>query len=292
MRASHVLLFFLPLVACGGGSSSSDSTPSKPSAPAQGSKPVAQGDSAARATSSSSGGGEGGSSAAPKAAAEEKQGPRVRFAGTGGRAHWVGDLPAAKWLSVQADAALQCEHGGAMDLRDPSLLVGADAGLANVVIEVEVAGAKPAPPGEPIEVDQLGCTFLPHVTVVPVGATLHYKNSDPFTHNVNVAPRRNDAMNVMVDGGGHRAATYPDSDQIQLKCDIHPWMSGWVYVSDAAVHALSSVDGSFVLPALPEGSHKVSCWHESLGTASGTLVVGADGSIAELELALGKKKPR
>lgn len=290
MRRVSALIVGLVAFACGGESSAPKPSGSKapPSAttpaPAAGSE---AGGAAAAGPSTSQGG-----STSAEAAPAAKQGPRVRFAGAGGRAHWVGDLPAVKSLSVQADAALQCEHGGAMDKRDPSLLVDADAGLANVVIEVDFAGAEPAPPGGPIEIDQLGCSFLPHVTVVPAGATVHYKNSDPFTHNVNVVPRRNDAMNVMVDGGGHREATYPDSDQIRLKCDIHPWMSGWVYVSDAAVHALSAADGSFVLPALPEGSHKVSCWHESLGTASGTLVVGADGSIAELELALGQKKPR
>jgi plastocyanin len=177
-----------------------------------------------------------------------------------------------------------------MDTTDPSLLVDASAGVANVVIEVEVAGGEPTAPAQPFAMDQHGCRFAPHVLLVPKGATVQYGNSDPFTHNVNVVPRRNDAMNVMVDGGGKRSATYADSDQIQVKCDIHPWMGAWVFVSDAPVHALSAADGSFALPALPPGSHKVSCWHESLGKASGTLVVGEGGAIAELDLAIGKKR--
>lgn len=290
MRRPYALLVTLSLVACGGESTPPASSPSKPTAPVQGTPSAPATDSAGTQAGSKSG-----STAEPagsQAPAADKAGPRVSFTGAGGRAHWVGTVPAIPSLSVQADAALQCEHAGAMDLRNQSLLVDAGGGLANVVIEIEIAGRKPEAPAGPFEVDQLGCAFLPHVSVVPVGATVHYKNSDPFTHNVNVVPRRGDAMNVMVDGGGHRAATYTDSDQIQLKCDIHPWMSGWVYVSDAAVHVLSSSDGSFALPALPAGSHRVSCWHATQGAASGTLVVGEDGSITELELALGKKKPR
>jgi plastocyanin len=283
MRPTFALILCLAAFACGGESS-------PPAAATQGSVPATV--EAPKALPGATGDDGAVPSEAPPTASQDKSGPRVQFGGAGGRAHWAGEAPAARSLSVQADAALQCEHAGDMDLRDPSVLVDAGGGLANVVIEVEVAGREPGAPAEPFEVDQLGCAFLPHVSLVPVGATVRYKNSDPFTHNVNAVPRRATGMNVMVDQGGVREATYADSDQIQLKCDIHPWMGGWVYVSDAPVHALSGADGSFALPALPAGSHKVSCWHATLGNASGTLVVGADGSIAEFELALGKKKPR
>jgi plastocyanin len=301
MRNALALLVALSLLGCGGDSTEAP----KPAAPAAEApqapvrEPVvpteapAETEGTAPAEPAPPPGDESASAAdAPEAKPKEplKDGAHVSFSGSGGRAHWVGAIPAPKTLSVKDETAKDCHHDGPMDTSDPSLIVDAGAGVANVVIEVEPAGVATASAAEPFVMDQHGCRFAPHVLLVPEGATVQYGNSDPFTHNVNVVPRRNDAMNVMVDGGGQRSATYPDSDQIQVKCDIHPWMGAWVYVSDAPVHVLSAADGSFALPALPPGSHKVSCWHESLGKASGTLVVGADGSIAELDLAIGKKR--
>lgn len=233
----------------------------------------------------------------PAGEAEDAQAPRkladgpyVSLAGSGGRAHWVGQAPAPKQLAFNPDTAAQCQHEGTMDTLDRSLLVDAGGGIAHVVIEIDVADREVVPAPAPLEMDQRGCSFLPHVLLVPAGSEVTFRNSDPFTHNVNVVARRNQAMNAMLGEDGTRTERYEKGDPMQLKCDIHPWMSAWVYVSDAPVHVLSGADGSFVLPALPPGSHKVSCWHESQGKASGTLEVGDDGTIAALDLALGKKR--
>lgn len=300
MRRTLALLVALPLVSCGGETKPKPGAPPAPAPESPDRTPVAPTEKAQEP--------EQPASTAPASATESKEpstdapapkppsddpledGAHVSFSGAGGRAHWVGTPPAPKTLQFNPDTAKDCHHDGPMQTNDQSLLVDGSAGIANVVIEVDVTGGTPAAPAEPFAVDQHGCRFAPHVLLVPAGATVQYGNSDPFTHNVNVVPKRNDAMNVMVDGGGKRDATYAESDQIQIKCDIHPWMGAWVFVSDAPVYALSASDGTFALPALPPGSHKVSCWHERLGKASGTLVVGEGGAIAELDLPIGKKR--
>lgn len=303
MRNALALLVALPLLACGRDSTEAPKAAAPPAAEPQPAarEPVVPTETPAQPEDNTPpettppAADEGASASAPAApAAKEDEplqdGPHVSFTAAGGRAHWVGSVPQSKQLVFNTQAAEQCQHEGGMDTLDRSLMVDGGGGIANVVIEVDVQGRAVAPADAPLEMDQHGCTFLPHVLLVPAGSEVVYKNSDPFTHNVNVVARRNQPMNAMLGEDGSRTERYEKGDPMQLKCDIHPWMSAWVYVSDAPVHVLTGPDGSFALPGLPPGSHKVSCWHESLGKASGTLVVGQDGSIAELDLAIGKKR--
>ena len=39
---------------------------------------------------------------------------------------------------------------------------------------------------EPVVLDNNGCAFHPHITLVRVGQTLVIKNSDPTGHNTNI----------------------------------------------------------------------------------------------------------
>ena len=225
------------------------------------------------------------------AAAVEAEGPRVNFAGKGGSARFVGTPATLPPLPIKDDAAAGCDHSGAgLDHVDPSVQVSAAGGLANVVIEITVKGAPAPTPLPEVVLDQAQCRFEPHVIVMPAGSQVVYRNSDLVSHNVNVIARRNDSMNVMVEPDGTRNVSYPQEDQIQIKCDVHPWMGCWLYVSGATHSLLSDSSGAFQLPDLPAGKHSVSCWHESLGTGKGTLVVGADGTVEALEVAIGKRR--
>ncbi|HVS19761.1 MAG TPA: carboxypeptidase regulatory-like domain-containing protein [Planctomycetota bacterium] len=217
-----------------------------------------------------------------------KDGPVVSFSGNGGTVLWLGNAPGPRTLVIDAEASKGCHEGGPVDSTDRSLLVDILGGVANVVIEVE--GAQAEVGDDPYVMDQEGCRYEPHVLVVPAGATVEYRNSDSVGHNVHTYARRNDSMNKTVAANGGETQVYAKTDQIEVKCDIHPWMRAWVVVSDASLFAVSGSDGSFELPGLPPGEHKVSCWHEELGKASGKIVVGEDGSIAELDLALTKKR--
>ena len=293
-------LVALSLAACGAGESpkpkaSGGSATTSGAAP----KPAPAEPAAPRASKPApAGAGSGGSTAktpptapepAPSADAEA-EGPHVTLSGSGGRAHWVGQAPAPVSLDIDPAKSVGCHEGAELDLTDRSVLVGADGGLANVVIEVVVAGVEPSPAAEPYVMDQSGCRYEPHVLAVPAGATLEYRNSDAVGHNVHTYARRNDSMNRTVAAGGAATQVYAKRDSIEVKCDIHPWMNAWVYVSEASHVVVSAADGSFALPALPPGEHKLVAWHEQLGGATGKLVVGADGAIAELDLALRTKR--
>lgn len=217
---------------------------------------------------------------------------RVLFVGeAGGRALHDGPAPEAKPLSIDAKAAEGCvPGGGAMDTTDQSLLVSKDGGVANVVIEITVEGAPLKVPEQPVHLDQSKCRFEPHVVVVPAGTTVEFLNSDAVSHNVHTYAKRNDSMNKTIAAGGKETQKYDKSDQIEIKCDIHPWMNSHLVVTGAAFYAVTDADGKFSVAGLPAGTHKVDYWHEKLGKGKAEIIVKDDGTSDGFEIKLGGEK--
>lgn len=214
---------------------------------------------------------------------------RVVFVGEAtGRALHEGEAPEVKPLSIDAKAAEGCvPGGGAVDATDQSLLLSADGGIANVVIQISVDGQEVKVPETPIRMDQSKCRFEPHVVVIPVGSTVEYLNSDSVSHNVHTYAKRNDSMNKTIAAGGKESQKYEKSDQVEIKCDIHPWMNSHLIVTDAAFYAVSDANGKFSIAGLPAGTHKVDYWHEKLGKGKAEITVKDDGTADGFEIKLG-----
>ena len=211
-----------------------------------------------------------------------------------GQILWDGERPAPKPdLEMKPEATTGCKHGPeGMDTKDDSLLIDEKGGVANVVLTIEVAGAERKIPAEPIVFDQMGCRFKPHVAVVPVGATLRFANSDETNHNIHTFAKKNPAVNQNVAGGTNFDQKMEKAEVIDIKCDVHPWMKGYVVVTDASAWAVSGKDGTFKIEGLPPGEYKVNWWHEELGKGKSEKVTVTGGASADLPLKLGAAKEK
>ena len=122
-----------------------------------------------------------------------------------------------------------------------------------------------------VAIDQQGCMYEPHVVAMQVGQTLIIKNSDPFLHNVHSLAETNPGFNMAQPNKdpGSKAPQQPKtSEYIHFKCDVHPWMSGYVAVFEHPFFAVSKEDGTFSVPTagLADGEYTVVAWQEKLGT--------------------------
>jgi plastocyanin len=211
----------------------------------------------------------------------------------GGKTVIEGDKPETKPLDIDAEKSKGCmPEGQSMDTADQTLLVDDKGGVANVVLLVSVKDAKVTVPDAPFVLDQAKCRYEPHVAVVPVGTTVEYHNSDKVAHNVHTYPKKNDAMNPTIPPGAKESQKLEKADEIRIGCDIHPWMSSYLIVTDTPFYAVSGADGSFSIAGLPEGTHKVEYWHEKLGKGKADLVVKADGTSEPLTIPLGAKEKK
>lgn len=63
---------------------------------------------------------------------------------------------------------------------------------------------------------------------------------------------------------------------IPVKCNVHPWMHGYVAVFKHPYFAVTGKGGGFDLSGLPPGTYTIKAWHETLGTSTQTVTLAAN----------------
>jgi plastocyanin len=131
-------------------------------------------------------------------------------------------------------------------------------------------------PTEPVVVEQKGCMYMPHVLAVRANQTLHLVNDDPTSHNIHPTPANNREWNKAELPGSTMDETFSRPEiAIPVKCNIHPWMRGYIAVFKHPYFAVTGKNGSFDLSNLPPGTYVIEAWHEKLGTATQKITIGA-----------------
>jgi len=151
---------------------------------------------------------------------------------------------------------------------DPSLLVGKEGQLKNAVVQISDLKQGKSPPKE-AELDQAKCEYVPHVIVVPTGATVKIKNSDGILHNVHSVSEKNTPFNrAQPKFMKEIKETFSKPEIVQLRCDVHGWMNGWIVVTENPFFDVTQVDGTFKFDSVPVGKYTLEVWHEILGKAT------------------------
>jgi plastocyanin len=161
----------------------------------------------------------------------------------------------------------------------PELEVVTDTkgGLQNVLIFIAdgLGGQTFDPPKEPVVITQKGCLYQPRVLAVQANQPIEVVNDDPTSHNIHPIPTNNREWNkAELPGAKVEEAFAREEIAIPVKCNIHPWMRGYIAVLKNPYFAVTKADGSFDLPQLPPGTYTIKAWHEKLGTSTQTITVG------------------
>lgn len=104
--------------------------------------------------------------------------------------------------------------------------------------------------------------FVPHVLAVPVGATVEFRNEDDLFHNVFSLSKPNDFDLGLYKSGAQREQVFATPGPVNLLCNIHASMGGWLYVSDSPWFAQANAEGKFTVKNVPPGNYEVEVWHE------------------------------
>lgn len=208
-----------------------------------------------------------------------------------GTVKFEGQPPALKPLDTSADPVCHSKHKD-KPLPNEVLVLGSGQTMANVLVRVtKGAPVKDHPvPKDPIVLTQEGCRYAPHVFVIRAGQLLKVLNPDGILHNVHSLPKTNTALNKAMPANMNEMETKFDKveEPFAFKCDIHPWMQAWCFVTDNPYYSITKDDGLFNIEGLDAGEYEITAWHERLGTKTATVTV-KDGEPAKADFAFAKK---
>lgn len=171
-----------------------------------------------------------------------------------------------------------------------------------VYISKGVEGEFEAPEAA-VKIDQKDCMYVPHVFGMIAGQSIDIVNSDSLNHNVHSLAKKNPKFNFAQPRpmtktlSGKETFTRPE-EGIKIKCDVHSWMSCYVFVLThpffGTSHGhLSTEDkdawGTYEIKEIPAGKYTITAWHENFGEMTKDIEI-KDGEAVELNFEFDAEK--
>jgi plastocyanin len=177
-----------------------------------------------------------------------------------------GAQPVATRIDMAADPACLKVHP--TPVISEEVVTEANGALKNAIVYISdgLGNRTFEPPTLPVIFEQKGCSYHPHILGVRAGQTFRVTNSDPTTHNIHPAPQNNREWNKSQPPGSSPIdETFAHDEIIPVKCNIHPWMRGYIAVFKHPFFAVTDKNGSFELKNVPPGEYTIQAWHEKYG---------------------------
>ncbi len=154
------------------------------------------------------------------------------------------------------------------DVPNESVILGPGHGIRYAVITLEGITKGRAVERETVhEFDNMRCRFVPHVLAASVGQFVLFKNSDPILHTAHARfGNQQPEFNIGLYPGRVSRKPLIAPGLVKIVCDVHPWMSAYIVVTEHPYHAVSDMYGEYELTDIPAGTYQLKIWHEFLGT--------------------------
>jgi len=192
-----------------------------------------------------------------------------------GKVVFEGQAPAPQALSIAGNPECAAMHpGGQVDSEE--LLVNQGM-LQNVFIYIKegLEGRAFDVPQQAVAIENKGCVYVPHVAGAQVNQPVDLVNSDPTLHNVHTYSKNSKSWNIGLPFQGMKQTKKFSAPEVMvaLKCDVHPWMRGYLGILPHPYFGVTGMDGTFELKNLPPGEYVIEAWHEKLGVQSQTVKI-------------------
>lgn len=158
---------------------------------------------------------------------------------------------------------------------------------AGALVWVEKIAGRTFPPKAEAVVDQLKLSFVPHVLPVLAGTKVAFPNSDEVRHNV-FSPSPPKRFNLgTYPRGVTKHLVFDRPGVVELLCNVHAEMSGFIVVLETPYVARVAADGTYSLENVPSGTHSIAAWREQLKERRQQIVL-RDGETLKVDFELRK----
>ncbi len=163
-------------------------------------------------------------------------------------------------------------HSSAAYSLNVQVLTNKNSNLANAV--VYLTSDKPLPKNSAntlTHMDQVNSQFVPHILVVQKDTDVDFPNSDSIKHHVySFSPAKSFELQLYKDQKPE-AVTFDNVGKVEMGCNVHDWMLGYIYVVDTPYFGKTDEDGRITLD-VPEGQYKLNIRSPRIRDDEATLI--------------------
>ncbi|GLS26468.1 methylamine utilization protein [Marinibactrum halimedae] len=132
--------------------------------------------------------------------------------------------------------------------------------LPNVVVYLIPNKAVNNPISEISIMDQVNQQFKPHILPIQTNTLVHFPNSDSIKHHVYSFSKAKKFELPLYKGSETDPLLFDKPGLIELGCNVHDWMLGYILVVDTPHFAQTNAEGVVEFD-LPADKYKVKVWH-------------------------------
>ena len=139
----------------------------------------------------------------------------------------------------------------------------------------------------PFVIYQSDKKFSPYISVVQNEIPLTFSNKDNITHHIYSVSTKNRFSFRLTKGQNKTIENVSVKGKILMGCNIHDWMSGYIFVLDTPLFNKTNTHGESVLEVPVIGAYNLSIWHPQLMEAEQTVtrqIIVEDGKHYQVQL--------
>ena len=141
------------------------------------------------------------------------------------------------------------------------------APIAGAAVYAKPPQTLPKTKPKTVVIDQIDKEFVNHITVLQVGTPVLFPNHDSIRHHVYSFSDAKNFELPLYQGTPAQPVVFDKAGVVTLGCNIHDWMSAYVYVVDTPFFTLTNAQGVAELDLPDAKNYSVAAWHPQLKIA-------------------------
>lgn len=132
--------------------------------------------------------------------------------------------------------------------------------LANAVVYLLPKTASVEPVEKMAIMDQVDTQFYPHILAVQRNTQVSFPNSDSIQHHVYSFSSAKVFELELYKGLRADPLLFDNLGVVEMGCNVHDWMLGYIYVVDTPYFKKSGIAGEVIIN-VPDGEYTLKAWH-------------------------------